>query len=55
MFDVQRKKGFGVKFITAISKIADQVIGFIFVDDADLVEGNLKSTIENFEEVVERI
>ena len=42
MVDSQRKKGFGVKFATTISKTTDQVIGFIFVDDSHLVKGNLR-------------
>ena len=53
--DVQRKKGFGVKFATAMSKIIDQVIGLIFVDDAHIVEGNLRSTTDDLEEVTERM
>ena len=55
MVDVHRKKGIGVEFTTSISKIAVQIIGFMFVDDTNLVEGILRSTKENFEEVAERM
>ena len=49
MVNVKQKKGFGVKVTTVISKITNQVIAFMFVDDVDLVEGNLRSTKYNFE------
>ena len=55
MVDIHRKKEFGVKFAMVISKISDQVIGFIFVDDTDLNEGNLRSRTKTFEEVAEKI
>ena len=42
MVDSQRKKVFGVKFASTISKTTDQLIGFIFVDDAHLVKANLR-------------
>ena len=38
-----------------ISKIKDHIIGFIFVDDVDLEEGNLKSSSDTFNKVVERM
>ena len=38
-----------------MSKITDQVMLFVFVDDTDLVEGNLRSTTDDLEEVTERM
>ena len=49
------RKGFGVKFITVISKEPDHIIGFIFVDNTDLEEGNLRSTLDSFDKVAERM
>jgi len=53
--NVQRKAGFGVKFIAPISKAKDYIIGFIFIDNTNLGEGNLKSSNDTFDKVVEHI
>ena len=55
MIEVQRKKGFGVKFHSAISKDPAHVVGFVLVDDADLGEGNLRPSNDSLEDVADRM
>ena len=52
---MQREKEFGVKFISTISKTADHIIGFIFIGNMGLDKSNLRSCIDSFNKVVERI
>jgi len=49
------RKGFGVKFITMISKEQDKIKGLVFVDDSDLPEGNLKVDTEDINNIAKRI
>ena len=44
-----------MKFIIAISKESDHTIGFIFVDDTNLGEGNLRLTLDSFDKVAKRV
>ena len=44
-----------MKFIAAILKESDHIIGFIFVNDIDLREGNLRLTLDSFDEVAKRM
>jgi len=55
MVNVQRRKGYGIKFHTAISNISEYTIGFIFVDNTDLGECNFKSYIDIIDNVAERM
>ena len=55
MVEEQRKKGFGVKFNSAISKYSAHIVGFVLVDDADLGEGNLRPSNDSLEEVEDRM
>ena len=48
---VLKQKGRGVKYQTVISKEPSSFIGFIFLDDADLGEGELSSSCAQIEEV----
>ena len=44
-----------MKFITVISKQSDHIINFIFINDMDLGEGNLRPSMDSFEEVAEKM
>ena len=55
MVEVQRKKEYGVKFLLAISKELDYIIGFIFIDVTDLGEGNLQTNNDSIDKIAERM
>jgi len=48
---VMRKKEFGVKMVTMISKEHDRMVGLVFVDDADLPEENLKVDTNTIDDI----
>ena len=53
--NVQKKKGYGIKFITVISKRQEYLFGFIFIDDTNLREWNLRPLNDTFEELCHKI
>ena len=50
-----QKKGFGVNFITIISKEQDRVIGLVLVDNSDIPEDNLKIDTIEIKNIAERM
>ena len=59
LLEMMRTRGHGIRYRTPLSKENDDFVGFAFVDDTDLVQGNFKSTqidlAQLFEEAQENI
>ena len=55
MVNAQRRKGYGIKFHTTISKVLEYIIGFIFMDDTDLGEYNFKLSIDTIDDIAKRM
>ena len=51
LIEMMQTRGHGIQYRTSISLEKDDLIGFGFVDDTDLVEGNLNSATLNLEDV----
>ena len=51
LIEMMRTQGHGIKYTTPLTRENDDFIGFAFVDDTDLVSGNLKSTTLDIEDV----
>ena len=52
LLDMMRAAGHGVHYTTPLSNSKDSLVGFAFVDDTDIVEGQLNSTPLTFDEVM---
>ena len=44
LIEVMRTRGHGIKYQTPLRLEKDELVGFVFVDDMDLIEGILKIT-----------
>ena len=53
--NAQKRKGYSIKFHTAISKVSEHIIGFIFMDDTDLGEYDFKLSIDTINDIAERM
>ena len=51
LIEMMRTRGHGIKFKTPLSSVNDNFVGFAFVDDTDLVQGDLRMATLDIEDV----